>query len=137
MSLPRISFIEGWERNPPSDDEDYQDLPEGSVSSSFPSTYSRLNFNPYAGPGWNERPDDHDDRSTFLGLSPTTTREGRASPAPVLASAEIPERDERTGPVQEEAHARKEPWADTTGAYEISAGRRIGKLYVPVGYTSC
>ncbi|OQD83004.1 hypothetical protein PENANT_c018G06222 [Penicillium antarcticum] len=133
MSLPRISFLEGWERNPtyPSDDEDYQDLPEGSVSSSFPSTYSRLNFNPYAGPGWNERPDDHDDRSTFLNLSPTTTREGRASPAPVSARAQSPERHE---PVHVEVIARKEPWADTTGAYEVSAARRIAQVCTAVVY---
>jgi hypothetical protein len=136
MSLPRISFLEGWERAPTfprteSDDEDYQDLPEGSVSSSFPSTYSRLNFNPYAGPAWNERPDDHDDRSTLLGLSPTTTREGRASPGPAPAPTEAPA--ERQPPVQVDVPARKEPWADTTGAYEVSAARRIGMQCFPVG----
>ncbi|KAJ6151740.1 hypothetical protein N7470_006868 [Penicillium chermesinum] len=74
MSLPRISFLEGWERNPAAllrrgeasdtESDTYQDLPEtASLSSSFPSTYSRLNFNPYAGPGWNETTDEHDDRS--------------------------------------------------------------------------
>ncbi|KAJ5981809.1 hypothetical protein N7522_013437 [Penicillium canescens] len=137
MSLPRISFLEGWERNPTiprteSDDEDYQDLPEGSVSSSFPSTYSRLNFNPYAGPAWNERPDDHDDQSTFLGLSPTTTREGRASPAPAPGPTETPA--ERQPTVQVDVPARKEPWADTTGAYEVSAARRIAQVCTAVVY---
>lgn len=130
MSLNRISFLEGWERNPAaflnrpdsgtdSEPDDYQDLPDGSVASSFPSTYSRLNFNPYAGPGWNENPDDpHDDRASFLGpsflgLSPTTTREGRAgSPAP-----------ER--PVLVDS-----PWAHTTGAYEVSAAKRIGECFI-------
>ncbi|KAJ6071121.1 hypothetical protein N7499_009135 [Penicillium canescens] len=137
MSLPRISFLEGWERNPTiprteSDDEDYQDLPEGSVSSSFPSTYSRLNFNPYAGPAWNERPDDHDDQSTFLGLTPTTTREGRASPAPAPGPTETPA--ERQPTVQVDVPARKEPWADTTGAYEVSAARRIAQVCTAVVY---
>ncbi|CAG8253474.1 unnamed protein product [Penicillium salamii] len=133
MSLNRISFLEGWERNPAAflnrpddtdtDSDDYQDLPDGSVASSFPSTFSRLNFNPYAGPGWNESPDDpHDDRSSFLGpsflgLSPTTTREHRAgSPAP-----------ERPGLVDA-------PWALTTGAYEVSATRRIAQVCTAVTY---
>lgn len=148
MSLNRISFLEGWERNPvafshpESDDSDpdaYQDLPEGSVASSFPSTYSRLNFNPYAGPGWNESPEDlQDDRSpflgpSFLGLSPTTTRErvGSAS-AQGLGSAErvVPEDSAATV-------ARKQPWADTTGAYEVSGAKRVGMLmdyYTPFRY---
>ncbi|KAK9857485.1 Sucrose/H+ symporter [Penicillium brevicompactum] len=134
MSLNRISFLEGWERNPAaflnrpdsgtdSEPDDYQDVPDGSVASSFPSTYSRLNFNPYAGPGWNENPDDpHDDRASFLGpsflgLSPTTTREGRAgSPAP-----------ER--PVLVDS-----PWAHTTGAYEVSAAKRIAQVCTAVVY---
>jgi hypothetical protein len=126
MSLNRISFLDGWERTAAllhpesgadSDTDEYQDLPEGSVASSFPSTYSRLNFNPYAGPGWNENPDDlHDDRSSFLGplflgLSPTATREGRAD-SPVFERPVL------------EVDA---PWAQTTGAYEVSAVRRIGR----------
>jgi hypothetical protein len=138
MSLNRISFLEGWERNPvaflshpESDDSDpdaYQDLPEGSVASSFPSTYSRLNFNPYAGPGWNESPEDlQDDRSSFfgpsfLGLSPTTTRE-RVGSVPAQGPGSV----ERT--VHEDSGttvARKQSWADTTGAYEVSAARRVG-----------
>ncbi|KAI2699427.1 hypothetical protein CBS147332_8313 [Penicillium roqueforti] len=146
MSLNRISFLEGWERNPAailshpgsedSDPDSYQDLPEGSISSSFPSTYSRLNFNPYAGPGWNESPEDpHEDRSSFfgpsfLGLSPTTTPEGRAGPAPVpgLGSAE------RTAHDSETIVARTPPWADTTGAYEVSAARRIAQVCTAVVY---
>ena len=140
MSLNRISFLEGWERNPvaflshpESDDSDpdaYQDLPEGSVASSFPSTYSRLNFNPYAGPGWNESPEDlQDDRSSFfgpsfLGLSPTTTRERVGS-----VSAQGPGSVERTvHEVSGTTVPRKQPWADTTGAYEVSAARRVGRF---------
>ncbi|OQD62491.1 hypothetical protein PENPOL_c012G06977 [Penicillium polonicum] len=146
MSLNRISFLEGWERNPAaflshpeSDDSDpdsYQDLPEGSISSSFPSTYSRLNFNPYAGPGWNESPEDpHDNQSSFFGpsflaLSPTTTREGRAGSRPVqgLGSAE------RTVHEDPGTAVARTPWADTTGAYEVSAARRIAQVCTAVVY---
>ncbi|CAG8186451.1 unnamed protein product [Penicillium olsonii] len=134
MSLNRISFLEGWERNPAAflhrpdgdpdtDSDDYQDLPDGSVASSFPSTYSRLNFNPYAGPGWNESPDDpHDDRSSFLGpsflgLSPTTTREPRVS-----------------SPALERPALVDAPWAHTTGAYEVSRAKRIAQVCTAVVY---
>ena len=139
MSLNRISFLEGWERNPvtflshpESDDSDldaYQDLPEGSVASSFPSTYSRLNFNPYAGPGWNESPDDPSPflGPSFLGLSPTTTREGHVDSvsAQALGSAErtVHEDSRSTNP-------RNQLLADTTGAYEVSTAKRIGMLMV-------
>ncbi|KAJ5631842.1 uncharacterized protein N7484_011942 [Penicillium longicatenatum] len=136
MSLNRISFLEGWERNPAfrrddtSDDESdsYQDLPEtASLSSSFPSTYSRLNFNPYAGPGWNETVDDRDDRPSLLGslgLSPTSTRETpRVDPlrpaSPVVAS-KVP----------------KDPagWSETTGAFEVSPAKRIAQVCIAVVY---
>lgn len=137
MSLNRISFLEGWECNPAaflsrpdesenSDSDSYQDLPEGSVSSSFPSTYSRLNFNPYAGPGWNESPDDPSPflGPSILGLSPTTTREGHVDSvsAQALASAE------RTVHEDSETDPRNQLWADTTGAYEVSTAKRIGML---------
>jgi hypothetical protein len=138
MSLPRISFLEGWERtpaaaflrgrtdDPQSDTESdtYQDLPDdASIASSFPSTYSRLNFNPYAGPGWSESAvDDRDDRPSLLGslgLSPTTTR------------AE-PERGQGESPTPPVAVLHKEPpWlSDTRGAFEVSPARRIG---MPMG----
>lgn len=132
MSLNRISFLEGWERNPTfrrddtSDDESdcYQDLPEtSSLSSSFPSTYSRINFNPYAGPGWNETVDDRDDRPSLLGsrgLSPTTTRE-----------------TPRVDPLRPASPAvtHKDPagWSETTGAFEVSPAKRIG-MYTPPRY---
>ncbi|KAJ5927603.1 hypothetical protein N7516_009376 [Penicillium verrucosum] len=146
MSLNRISFLEGWERNPAaffshpesedSEPDSYQDLPEGSISSSFPSTYSRLNFNPYAGPGWNENPEDpHDNQSSFfgssfLGLSPTTTREGGpgSGPAQGLGSAE------RTVHEDPGTAVARTPWADTTGAYEVSAARRIAQVCTAVVY---
>ncbi|CAI7596604.1 unnamed protein product [Penicillium glandicola] len=146
MSLNRISFLEGWERNPAaflnhpesedSDSDSYQDLPEGSVSSSFPSTYSRLNFNPYAGPGWNESSEDpHDDRSSFfgpsfLGLSPTPTREGRAGSGSVQGLGSV----ERTVHDDSRIGAQKAPWADTTGAYEVSAAKRIAQVCTAVVY---
>lgn len=133
MSLPRISFLEGWERTPaaflrgqtnePQSDTEsdtYQDLPDdASIASSFPSTYSRLNFNPYAGPGWSESADDRDDRPSLLGslgLSPTTTR---AEPERGL---------EIQSPTPPVAVLRKEPArsSDTRGAFEVSPARRIG-----------
>ncbi|KAJ5782060.1 Major facilitator superfamily domain general substrate transporter [Penicillium paradoxum] len=144
MSLNRISFLEGWERSPAtflnraddsedSDLDSYQDLPEGSVASSFPSMYSRLNFNPYAGPGWNEIPDEDPSPffgSSFLGLSPTTTREGRTGSisAQALGSADRTVHEE-LGDVP-----RNQLWADSTGAYEVSAARRIAQVCAAVVY---
>ncbi|KAJ5389079.1 Protein FMP42 [Penicillium cataractarum] len=144
MSLPRISFLEGWERTPaaaflrgnePQSDTEsdtYQDLPDdASIASSFPSTYSRLNFNPYAGPGWSESAvDDRDDRPSLLGslgLSPTTTRETtRAEPERGL-HLESP-----TPPVA----VLKEPFwlSDTRGAFEVSPARRIVQVCLAVIY---
>ncbi|CAI7607363.1 unnamed protein product [Penicillium manginii] len=138
MSLNRISFLEGWERNPAaflrgrveetgsaaSDEESDvdQDLPE-SLSSSFPSTYSRLNFNPYAGPAWSERGDDRDDRS-LTGISPTRTREAPA------------ERGWAPGPVAvPEPKAKSRDWlSETTGAFEISPARRIVQVCLAIVY---
>lgn len=123
MSLNRVSFLEGLEHDPTaiqtrpdSDSDGYEDLPSGSVASSFPSTCSRLNFNPYAGPGWNEHPDDPlSHRASFLGpsflsLSPTTTRDGPGdSPEPGIPCLV------------------DESQMDTTNTYEVNALRRIGK----------
>lgn len=133
MSLNRISFLEGWERGPfrgreDSDTEsEYQDLPEtSSLSSSFPSTYSRLNFNPYAGPGWNETVDDRDDRPSLLGslglgLSPTTTRESQTRVDPLRPASPAALSGPRPRP------QLKDPgWSDTTGAFEVSPAKRVG-----------
>lgn len=129
MSLNRISFLEGWERNPAaflrgraeehgstdeeSDEDQDLDLPE-SLSSSFPSTYSRLNFNPYAGPAWSERGDDRDDRS-LANLS--TTRDSPAergwTPGPVAVS-------------EPRSNRFKDGLSETTGAFEVSPAKRIG-----------
>lgn len=124
MSLPRISFLEGWDRYPDarrdaalSDTEsENADLPEPSpLSSSFPSTYSRLNFNPYAGPGWNESADDREDRPSLFGslLSPTVTRDSRVEPSP---SADL-----GSG-----SPGSKDFWTETRPAYEVSPAKRIG-----------
>lgn len=151
MSLNRISFLEAWEhsrypRGRPADDLEsdeepdvYQDLPESPLSSSFPSTYSRLNFNPYAGPGWTESVVDDDDQnerpSTFLGLSPTTTRE-----SPVQANVPghvdpgrnyslVPESDyDSTDHGQAQVVIKEPQWAvdETMGAFEVSPAKRIG-----------
>lgn len=135
MSLPRISFLEGWERmpaaallrgradEPQSDTESdtYQDLPDdASIASSFPSTYSRLNFNPYAGPGWNESTiDDRDERRSLLGNF------GFSSTGPPVARAES---HRRQSSVLSGTESQKEPVAypDTRGAFEVSPARRIG-----------
>ncbi|KAJ5632077.1 hypothetical protein N7490_008416 [Penicillium lividum] len=131
MSLNRISFLEGWERNSTfrRDESDYesdgyQDLPESpSLSSSFPSTYSRLNFNPYAGPGWNETVDDRDDRPSLLGslgLSPTTRETPRVDPLRPASPAV----------------AVKQPagGSETTGAFEVSVAKRIVQVCIAVVY---
>lgn len=142
MSLNRISFLEGWEYSPsaflqgreePSDSESelYQDLPEPSLSSSFPSTYSRLNFNPYAGPAWNEGADDRDDRPSLfgslgLGLSPTTTRDSRVDAEQGVTSAGPAH--STSSPAAAAAVPPKVPtWlSETKGAFEVRPARRIG-----------
>lgn len=139
MSLNRISFLEGWERTPAflrrrdsasvhsdEDSDSYASLPESAsaLSSSFPSTYSRLNFNPYAGRAWNETAaataDDRDDRPSLLGslgLSPTTTRDSRVDTerAPTGAGG---------GASESTVAVRSLP--ETKGAFEVSPAKRIG-----------
>lgn len=137
MSLNRLSYLESWVQNPASlrrgpreqspgdesDDDDlaYHDLPDASPSSSFPSTYShasfrnRLNFNPYAGPGWNEPSvDDNADRLSI-----------RRVVSDVPAPNE--NQTERAEPVPE---AKSPDWEglETTGAFEVGRTRRICKL---------
>lgn len=142
MSLNRISFLEGWERNPaaflrgreePSDSESesYQDLPEPSLSSSFPSTYSRLNFNPYAGPAWNESADDRYDRPSLfgslgLGLSPTTTRDSRVDAEQGVTSPG-PARGTSSPAAATTEPLKQSTWlSETKGAFEVRPTRRIG-----------
>lgn len=134
MSLNRISFLESWEQNPAafrrqprpedSDDEDrYHDLPEPSLSSSFQSNISsrppfrdRLNFNPYAGPGWNETFVDEPDRP-YRGASPRRLRADEAEPL------EQSQEDDTLRPQQPAG-------LETTGAFEVSRSKRICKLFI-------
>lgn len=136
MSLNRISFLEGWERTPAflrrdsasvhSDEEtdSYVSLPEPAspLSSSFPSTYSRLNFNPYAGPGWDETAEQHDDRPSrgSLGLSPTTTRDSPVDTAQAVTEA---------GAGNGVAVLPKEA-SDTRSAFEVSPVKRVGMPHI-------
>lgn len=135
MSFNRISYLESWEHSPDafrrqahpgqasppppaehnsddgvdSDEDTYQDLPDASISSSFPSTLNyqpctyRLSFNPISGPGWSEstvedtpsardyRPDVPEDGPRELAL------EGPELPLPVTRGAFEVERRERVG----------------------------------------
>ncbi|KAJ5605228.1 hypothetical protein N7510_010382 [Penicillium lagena] len=159
MSLNRIPFLEAWEHSryprgrPDGDLESdegsdvYQDLPDSPLSSSFPSTYSRLNFNPYAGPGWTESvvdEDDHNERqSTFLGLSPTTTRESHVNihvqghVDPRRNYPVVPEYDYESAGQGEAQVGFKEPqWAvdETLGAFEVSPAKRIAQVCIAVIY---
>lgn len=138
MSLNRLSYLESWVQNPasfrrrpreqsPGDESDddelaYHDLPDASLSSFFPSTYShpslrrRLNFNPYAGPGWNEPVDEANaDRISVQ-------RE-----APDVPAQDPETQPERTAPVPQ---AKPQDWdgLETTGAFEVGRTRRVCKL---------
>lgn len=146
MSLNRISFLEGWERTPAflrrrdsasahsgEDSDSYASLPEtaSELSSSFRSTYGRLNFNPYAGPAWNETADDHGDHPSLfgsLGLSPTTTRDSRVDRVDGVDT----ERSPTAGSAGNGAVAVK-PLPDTKGAFEVSPAKRIGMPMYPCG----
>lgn len=93
------------------DDEDtYQDLPDESISSSFPSTFScpplshRLSFNPVARPGWNE--------STTEDTAPA--RDHRPSVAA------------ETGPRELTLEGPELPLPETKGAFEIGRRKRVG-----------
>ncbi|GIC93238.1 putative MFS transporter Fmp42 [Aspergillus udagawae] len=143
MSLNRVSYLEAWGQTRPSSRQQQQpgqedgdsdsvdgrngDLPEESISSSFQSTYSyRLNFNPYAGPGWTQPPDEgaHDELTS--GLETFTVK---PQPKPLdesdhggygpQGSSKLPDEDY---PLQ------------TTGAFEVSSTRRICQVIIAVIY---
>jgi hypothetical protein len=95
------------------------DIPEGSIASSFQSTYTyRLNFNPYAGPGWTQPPDE-------------------VAPEDLASGPEIPTIKTQPKLLDESDHGRYEPQGSslklpdedyplqTTGAFEVSSTRRI------------
>lgn len=133
MSLPRVSYLESWVQNPASifqrqrdeniesdsDDELGQDLPDDSLSSSFHSNFNypvasrhRVNFNPYAGPGWTEGVDDGtDDRQSLLGAS---------TPRPVGIDGAVGQEGEQ--PLDLDV---QEGVLETRGAFEVSHLKRI------------
>jgi hypothetical protein len=135
MSLNRVSYLESWGQTRPlsrqhqqqgqedgdSDSVDgrYVDLPEESISSSFQSTYSyRLNFNPYAGPGWTQPPDEVAHEELTSGPETPTIKpqpkrldeDDHGGQEPQDSSSKLPDEDR---PLQ------------TTGAFEVSSTRRI------------
>ena len=130
MSLNRVSYLESWEQNPaafrrqprPEDSEDedgYHDLPETSLSSSFQSNISRrsfrqrLNFNPYAGPGWSEVSGEETDRHPLLrAASP------RRSRADEVETEQPPESHVALKAQDYES-------LETTGAFEVERTKRI------------
>ncbi|KAL4878296.1 major facilitator superfamily domain-containing protein [Aspergillus karnatakaensis] len=149
MSLPRVSYLESWEQNPASfrrhpdhehspgpeadDDADsYHDLPDTSLTSSFPSTGDlrslrhRLNFNPYAGLGWTQASasgadDDHNTLSRVSSLVSKQDQTHRAG-------------DE--GQVLQSDELDQDTWAplETTGAFEVSGVKRVLQVSVAVIY---
>ncbi|PKY00526.1 MFS general substrate transporter [Aspergillus campestris IBT 28561] len=142
MSLPRVSYLESWVQNPTSffqrqrdeniesdsEDELGQDLPDDSLSSSFHSNFSypvglrhRVNFNPYAGPGWTEAVDDGtDDRQSLLGAS---------TPRPVGVDGAVGQEGEQ--PLDLDV---QEGVLETRGAFEVSRLKRILQVIVAVIY---
>ncbi|PWY77065.1 MFS transporter Fmp42 [Aspergillus heteromorphus CBS 117.55] len=140
MSLNRVSYLESWEQNPAafrrqqrpedSDGEDsYHDLPETSLASSFQSNLShhsfrqRLNFNPYAGPGWSQTLADDPDRHPLLrDASPRRTQ------ADLGTDGEPPQEEHVTLKVQ----AYDGP--ETTGAFEVGHTKRILQVCIAVMY---
>ncbi|PYH91103.1 MFS general substrate transporter [Aspergillus ellipticus CBS 707.79] len=136
MSLNRVSYLESWEQNPAAfrrqqppedsdDDEAYHDLPETSLASSFQSNHSfrqRLNFNPYAGPGWSQASSDEPDRHSLLrAASPKRPQVGAVEPEP-------PQEEHITLKTQ----AYEGP--ETTGAFEVGHTKRILQVCIAVVY---
>lgn len=137
MSLNRVSYLESWGQTRPGSLQQQQqgqedgdsdsvdgrnvDLPESSLSSSFQSTYTyRLNFNPYAGPGWTQTPDE-------------------VAPEVLPSGPETPTIKTQPKPLEEGDHGRYDPQhaslrlpnedypLQTTGAFEVNSTRRICK----------
>ncbi|KAL4869707.1 hypothetical protein BDV12DRAFT_75028 [Aspergillus spectabilis] len=149
MSLPRVSYLESWEQHPASlrrhqdcdqspgpevdDDADsYHDLPDTSLTSSFPSTSDlpslrhRLNFNPYAGLGWTQASADgaDDDRNPLSRVSSLVSKHGHVNQAA------------EAGQVLQSAEQDQDVWAplETTGAFEVSDIKRVFQVLVAVVY---
>ncbi|PKX90356.1 putative MFS transporter Fmp42 [Aspergillus novofumigatus IBT 16806] len=134
MSLNRVSYLESWgQTRPVSRQQQYQDqedgdsdsvdgrnvdLPEGSISSSFQSTYTyRLNFNPYAGPGWTQPPTKLPLKTSHLPKPLAESDHGGYDPRD--ASLRLPDEDYPL---------------ETTGAFEVSSTRRICQVIIAVIY---
>ncbi|KAE8148078.1 major facilitator superfamily domain-containing protein [Aspergillus avenaceus] len=144
MSLPRVSYLESWEHNPASsrrpdqpsvidsdDDSANQELPEESLASSFPSTFSfpisrqRLSFNPYAGPGWTEATTDEaiEDRGSIRRISSRTRSPGLRGTV---------EEEDRV--VQNSVVKPHDLPLETTGAFEVGPTKRILQVCIAVFY---
>ena len=105
--------------------------PAAVLSSSFPSTFGhrtvrhRLSFNPYAGPAWGHSSAvaSEDDRRSLLR---SDIDDARDVPTNV--------RDLGADTIRPEYVFPDSSWdiAPTTGAYEISKGRRIGEFQLSV-----
>lgn len=145
MSLPRVSYLESWESNPASfrrqqdrdqspvrapynddDEESYNDLPDTSVASSFPSVTDlpslrqRLNFNPISGLGWNQATRDGADHdlNSLSRVSSLVSKHGHAN-----HSVEGEE-------AAESAELEQDNWGplETTGAFEVGGVKRACRL---------
>jgi hypothetical protein len=148
MSLPRISYLESWEQQPPpllrqQSNQEHQppftlDCDETEsietlnhtqfLSSSFPSgsghrtVRHRLSFNPYSGRGWSQSSaaDTDEERRSLLRSDVIEVSDGFE---PAKAQAD---------PLPTEYVFQDPNWetAETTAAYEVSKGMRIG-MYCP------
>ncbi|KAL2812156.1 major facilitator superfamily domain-containing protein [Aspergillus granulosus] len=150
MSLPRVSYLESWEpslaslRRPQDreqsvghesdgENDSYQDLPDSSISSSFPSAADlpslrhRLSFNPYAGPGWTQPAVDggDDDRNPLSRVSSLVSKQGQANYAAVAEQQPL-----------QQAVLDQEAWGpvETTGAFEVGTIKRVAQVIVAVVY---
>lgn len=135
MSLNRVSYLESWEQRAApllrrleySTDSDTEedvsnDLPE-SLPSSYQSGFSqhsrnRLNFNPYAGPGWSysSHADTENQRQSLLGA-------GSGGAGGHSTDAQDGSDSDTTVTVVKDPHFTI---LETTGAFEVSRGKRIG-----------
>ncbi|KAF7164027.1 hypothetical protein CNMCM5623_008666 [Aspergillus felis] len=143
MSLNRVSYLESWgqtraasrqQQHPGQEDGDSDsvdgrniDLPEESIASSFQSTYSyRLNFNPYAGPGWTQPPDE--------GAQDELTS-GRETPTLKIQPKPLDESDHGGYVPQDSSQLPDEDHPlQTTAAFEVSSTRRICQVIIAVIY---
>jgi hypothetical protein len=97
------------------------------LSSSFPSSLSasavrrKLSFNPYAGRGWTQSAadDTEEDRTSLL----------RSDFGSVTNISDLPSIRAAENPATAEIVLRDPNWnlAETTPAFEVSEGKRIGK----------